>query len=97
MLATKKVPTSSGDFVIAPLTLRQVEDSNNFAYLTACALAINNANPEVPCTEDGLKDLLSLRSVKELAEAVMDLSGLAPVKAGEDHAVEETSTTSTAA
>ena len=95
MLATKTVPTSSGEFTIAPLTLRQVENAENFLYLTAISLSMTNAG--TPTTEDELKDMLSIRSVKELAEAVMELSGLAPIKPGEDQAALETLTTSTAA
>jgi hypothetical protein len=95
MLPLKSVPTQTGEYIIAPLTLRQVEDSANFSPKRAVSLALGNAGN--PISEDALSDELTLPALKTLAEAVMELSGLGPVKPGEDLAVEETLTTSTAA
>lgn len=98
MLASKVVSTSSGEFTIAPLTLRQCEQMfpEGSAGPTASALIFQSLqNAGWDRSEDDLKDLLSPRAVKELSAAILDLTGLIPT--GEAMAAESLGATSTAA
>lgn len=102
MLATKTVTTSSGEFTIAPLTLRQVEafypaDGAAPKVIDLIYQSLLNAGYDPSCGPDSMKDVLSPRSIGELKDAVMDLTGLVPANPGEAPAAETSSTTSTAA
>lgn len=99
MLATKPVPTSSGEFTIAPLTLRQVESlfsgEHGPSRMDLVLAALRNAGSEPEVEE--LKDQLSPRSIKELVSAIADLTGLDLETPGEAPAAETPGTSSTAA
>lgn len=99
MLATKTVSTSSGEFTIAPLTLRQVETmfpgDRGPSRMDIILTSLQNAGTDTDA--EAMKDQLSPRSTVELVEAIMSLTGLEFQPAGESTAAETPGPTSTAA
>ena len=99
MLASKTVPTSSGEFTIAPLTLRQAENmfpgESGPSRMEVVLTSLRNAGVEADA--EALKDQLSPRSIKELVDAIMQLTGLELQPTGEAAAAETPGPTSTAA
>jgi hypothetical protein len=99
MLASKVVPTSSGEFTIAPLTLRQVENlfsgERGPSRMEMVLTALRNTGTEPDA--DALKDQLSPRSIKELVDAIAELTGLDLAPTGESTAAETPGPSSTAA
>lgn len=99
MLASKVVPTSSGEFTIAPLTLSQVESmfpgDKGPTRMELVLVSLENAGK--PTNAEDLKNQVSPRSMRELVAAIMDLTGLEFEPVGEVTAAETLTPTSTAA